>query len=96
MEINYYAIILSLGILILKRFSTNICKVIQLFFNKSETHGLKKYYDELSELKKERDDVSMIDSFAQYALIDRKINKIMDQIQIHKNETRTKNLSKIM
>ena len=96
MDINYYAIILSLGVLFLKRFSTNICKVIQLFFNKSETDGLKKYQDELNELKKERDNVSMIDSFAQYALIDRKINKVMEKIQAQKNATRTKNLSKIM
>jgi len=64
--------------------------------NRSESDNLKQLYAELRELTKEREEISMVDQFAQYAIVDRKINKVNDKIQQLKAESRTKNLSKIM
>ena len=96
MEVNFFAILLSLGILILKRFSTRICQFIQVVLNKSDSAGLRQYNAEMQELLKERSGISITDQFAEYALVDRKINKLNDKIQRQKADTRSKNMSKIM
>ncbi len=91
MEVNYFAIFLSLLLIILKRCSAKICQLIQVLLNRSESDNLKQLYAELRELTKEREEISMVDQFAQYAIVDRKINKVNDKIQQLKAESRTKN-----
>jgi hypothetical protein len=96
MQLNYFAILLSLGILILKRFSFKICQYIQNCFNKTETAEIKTLYEELAKLKRERDSYNIVDQFAQHMRCDRKVNKLVDAIQSLKSSSRTENLSKSM
>ena len=96
MYINFYAILLSLGILTLKRFSAKICQWIQLLLNRSDSDELKQYMEEMKLLLEERNKFSITDQFAEYALVDRKINRLQDKIQRHKAEVRAKSMSKIM
>lgn len=96
MYINFYAILLSLGILVLKRFSGKICQWIQTLLNRTDSVELRQCQAQLKALLEERNKVSITDQFAEYALIDRKINKLQDTMQKMRADTRTKNLSKIM
>lgn len=96
MYINFYAILLSLGILVMKRFSSQICQWIQALLNRTDSAELRQCQAQLKELLEERNKVSITDQFAEYALIDRKINKLQDTMQKIRAETRTKSLSKIM
>lgn len=38
----------------------------------------------------------MVDQFAKYALVDRKINKLMDEMQVHSNQIRSDRLKSLM
>jgi len=96
MELNYFAILLSVLILVLKRFSARICQFIQVLLSRSDSDELRQLYAELKDLSKERDGISMLDQFAAYAIVDRKINKVNDRIQQRKADSRAKSLSKIM
>ena len=47
-------------------------------------------------LKQERDSFNIVDQFAKYALVDRKINKLLDEIQTHTNHVRSNRLKSLM
>ena len=100
MDVNYFAIISSILIIFLKRFSSKICQNIQsilfIMFNKKDSFDLNGILNEIKLLKNERDSFNPMDEFAKYALVDRKISKLMDTMQIQKNKVRSKNLANMM
>lgn len=89
MYINYSAVLFSIGIILLKRFSPKICQFIQILINRTESTELKNLRIELDKLKLERDSYNMIDEFAKYARVDRKVTKLNEEIQTHTNQSRT-------
>jgi hypothetical protein len=89
MEINYFAVILSFLLNLLKRYSSKICSFLLSKYNPIETQELRELKSELDKLKEEKITYNPIDQFALYALVDRKINKIVDKIQELKNTNRS-------
>ena len=68
MYVNYIAILLSICIILLKRFSNRICQFFQVFLSKPESSETKRLKNELNNLKAERDSYNMIDQFAKYVI----------------------------
>jgi hypothetical protein len=105
MNINYTAITLSLIINLLKRYSSRICGLIQsLLWRLSSSSSsailsakkISKLNETLTNLKKERDSFSPVDHFANWTLIDRKMNKLNDEITKEKSLNRSNSLSKTL
>jgi hypothetical protein len=96
MEINYIAIISSILINILKRFSSKLSLILVSNLNKNEVKEISQLKNEINNLYKERDSYNQIDEFANYALVDRKINKLQEKLQAFKNIRRKNKMSKIM
>jgi hypothetical protein len=94
MEINVNGIIFSFIITLLKYFSAHICMFInKKLFQKSTSQKFAQLRDELRELIKVQQKIDQIDEFAQHALIQRKINKINDQIENEIKQNRSAKLT---
>lgn len=96
MEINIIAVILSFLINLLKRYSSKISSFILSKVYKSETNEILELNNEIKALKKERDSFNQIEEFARYALVDRKINKILDKIKDIRGKINAEKMAKIM
>jgi hypothetical protein len=96
MEINFIAIISSLLINILKRFTSKLSLILVSYLNKNEIKEITDLKSEIDKLYKERNSYNQIDEFAKYALVDRKINKLLDKIQTSKNTQRKNKMRQIM
>lgn len=88
MELNFLAIFVSLTINLLKRNSAKIASAILAIVpstNKSDPK-LVELTNETKKLVAERDTYNQIDDFAKYSLLNRKINKLAEEIKIIKSE----------
>jgi hypothetical protein len=98
MIVNTEAIFLSILISLLKYFSTNLCKFLtnlkKLF--KSETNEYKIIYTEILQLKQQQNAIDQVNNFVDYALIQRKINKLQEKLDKEKNSLRTITLKQTM
>jgi hypothetical protein len=96
MDLNWFAIILSLLINLIKRFSTKLANLACSKLYSFQTNELNVYISEITALKRERDSYNPIDEFAKYALCDRKINKLMDKVKESKSDLSAQRMKKIM
>ena len=96
MEINFIAILSSLLINILKRFSSKLSLIIVSKLNKTEAKEMACLKNEINTLYKDRDSYNQIYDFAKYELVDRKINKLLDKIQTSKTNSRKVKMGQIM
>jgi hypothetical protein len=94
MLVNLYGILFSFIITLLKYFSPHICESAnkKIFGNVSNANYMK-LRDELRNLLKTQQTIDQVDDFAQYALVQRKINKINDQIESEIKQNRTAKLT---
>ena len=96
MEINIIAIFFSFVLNILKRYSSKFCSfIIERLYSFNETSEINNLNLEIKNLKREKDSYNPIDEFAKYALVDRKLNKSLDKLQIQKNKIRSVKMKKI-
>ena len=96
MELNYLAIILSLLINLLKRYSSKISNLCVAKFFLQGADEMTELKAELIKLRRERDSYSPIDEFAKYALVDRKINKLVDKLKESRSGASAQRMKKIM
>lgn len=88
--INFIAIFLSIFLSLIKLYSTQICNILSVKLNvKPLSQEVVKLRSELKTLQKKLDSINAIDEFAQYALTQRQINKINDQIDKETKDNRT-------
>jgi len=79
--VNNEAILLSISISLLKYFSSSLCKIItDLRIFKHESADYKRLFSEIKELKKELNKIDQVNDFVNYALTQRKINKIQEKL----------------
>jgi hypothetical protein len=96
MEINVLAIIFSFVINFLKRYSSKVCSfLIDKLYNFTETTEINSLNVEIKALIREKDQFNPIDEFAKYALADRKLNKALDKLQVHKTNIRSVKMKKM-
>jgi len=96
MEINVLAIIFSFVINFLKRYSSKVCSfLIDKLYNFTETTEINSLNVEIKALIREKDQFNPIDEFAKYALVDRKLNKALDKLQVHKTNIRSVKMKKM-
>lgn len=97
MEINAVAIFFSFIINILKRYSSKVCSfLIEKLYNFTETAEINSLNQEIKVLIREKDSFNPIDEFAKYALVDRKLNKALDKLQVQKSKIRSVKMKKMV
>ena len=97
MEINAVAIFFSFIINILKRYSSKVCSfLIEKLYNFIETAEINSLNQEIKVLIREKDSFNPIDEFAKYALVDRKLNKALDKLQVQKSKIRSVKMKKMV
>lgn len=91
MEFNLFAILLSLAVSILRHFSTAVCALIaNLGIFRHQNKEYKALCAEITKLKADQLLIDQINNFAEHALLQRKINKLQDQIDKHVDSHRKK------
>lgn len=96
MEINYWAIFLSLAINLMKRYSSKLCSLILLKFFANETSEITEYRNQLKILREEKNSINPMDHFARYAIVDRKINKLVDKLKENKSSIQSERMKIMM
>lgn len=96
MDINYLAIFLSFLINLMKRYSSKLCSYFLSKFYTNESQEIIEYRNQLKLLRKEKDAINPMDEFARYALVDRKINKILDKLKENKGAIQSDRMKKMM
>ena len=96
MEINYWAIILSFFINLMKRYSSKLCSMVIIRLNSKETPEITEYRSQLKALREEKNSINPMDHFARYALVDRKINKLVDKLKENKSLTQSERMKIMM
>lgn len=95
--VNNEAIILSILISFLKYFSTSLCKLItSLKIFKRETSEYKRLFCEIRVLKNELQKVDQVNNFVDYALTQRKINKLQEKLDNEVNLFRKNSMKQAM
>ena len=94
---NSEAILLSILITFLKYFSTSLCKLLtNLKLFKSETAEYKRLNAELKDLKNELRSIDQVGNFVEYALTQRKMNKVQEMLNKEIDAFRKRSLKTTM
>ncbi|RMZ92931.1 tail-anchored insertion receptor WRB [Brachionus plicatilis] len=96
MAINYWAIFLSFVINLMKRYSSKLCSLILLKVYTKETPEITEYRNQLKCLREEKSSINPMDNFAKYALVDRKINKLVEKLKENKSSTQSDRMKVMM
>jgi hypothetical protein len=96
MNINFYTLVLSFCINLLKRLSSKISQRIQAKIYPFENENLKDLQEKSTAARKERDSYNPVDQFAAYSLANRKLNKFLDKNQEEINKIRSKRMQFMM
>lgn len=96
MEVNYWAILLSFLINLMKRYSSKLCSLLISRLNSKESPEIIEYRAQLKALREEKNSINPMDHFARYALVDRKINKLLDKLKENKSLTQSERMKIMM
>jgi hypothetical protein len=94
MDVNVFAIIVSLVINVLRRFSSHLSRYIVSRLYKQKNLEIAVWRDELRALHEERSTCNPMDEFAKFALINRRINKLVDCMQTSNAKMRSAKVAK--
>lgn len=99
MEVNYSAVLLSLGVYVVKRNSAKLASAIVSHFVPGSRVAEKRLNElnvDLTRVVAERDTHNQIDEFAKYSLANRRVNKILDEMKAIKSEQSTARIKSLM
>ena len=96
MDVNVFTIAASLAINVLRRYSSPLSRCIVSRLYKVQNREMLVWRDELRSLRAERDTCNPMDEFAKFALVNRRINKLVDRMHASTAEMRSAKMAKQM